>query len=245
MIQALIIEDEKTTAKQLQKMLERNNIQIVETLHSVKQAQLWMQNNTIPDLIFSDIQLGDGVSFEIFEDLELESFIIFTTAFNEYTLQAFKLNAIDYLLKPIKEEELQQAIAKYKRLQPQTKIQLENLFKNFIQEEKTYKTRFLNPLGTQNFYINTSEINCFYSENKITYAQTEKNLPIEETLEELEQNPNPKDFFRVSRQYIIQNNAIEKIAQFENSRLKIKVKNHPEPIIVSRERVKEFNQWLA
>lgn len=247
----LIIEDEKPSARYLQRLLEKLNVNVNEMLHSVEEAVNWFQNNPHPDLIFLDIQLSDGLSFEIFDAVEVNSAIIFTTAFDEYALQAFKLNSIDYLLKPIDEEELQAAVKKYKFLKPVTQnvqFNFEDIKKLLVNPvEREYKKRFTTKIGQHIKMISAGEIECFYSENKGTYAHTVdgRNYLLETTLEQLEQELSPETFFRISRKYYININSIKDIISYTNSRLQLKLNSYKEQeVIVARERVRDFKLWL-
>ncbi len=247
----LIIEDEKPSARRLQRMLEKQDVNANKMLHSVEESVEWFQNNPHPDLIFLDIQLSDGLSFEIFDVVDVKSAIIFTTAFDEYALQAFKLNSIDYLLKPIDEEELATAVTKYKKLKPQeTNVQLnfediKKLLTNPLERE--YKKRFTTKIGQHIKMISVDEIECFYSENKGTYAHTVegRDYLLDTTLEQLEEELSPKTFFRISRKYYININAIKDIISYTNSRLQLKLNSYKDhEVIVARERVKDFKTWL-
>lgn len=247
----LIIEDEKPSARYLQRMLEKQHVSVSTMLHSVEAAVDWFQNNPHPDLIFLDIQLSDGLSFEIFDAVEVNSAIIFTTAFDEYALQAFKLNSIDYLLKPIDEEELQAAVKKYKSLKPQTQnvqFNFEDIKKLLINPvEREYKKRFTTRIGQHIKMIPVDEIECFYSENKGTYAHTVdgRDYLLETTLEQLEEELSPENFFRISRKFYVNINSIKDIISYTNSRLQLKLYNFKEQeVIVARERVKDFKLWL-
>ena len=250
-MKVLIIEDEKPSARRLQRMLEKVGLNVNQMLHSVEESIHWFENNEHPDLIFLDIQLSDGLSFEIFDSIEIKSSIIFTTAFDEYALQAFKLNSIDYLLKPIDEEELQVAVDKYKELKPQaSNVQLnfddiKKLLGNPIERE--YKKRFTTKIGQHLKMISVDEIECFYSENKGTYAHTTNGRAylLDTTLEHLEQELSPKLFFRISRKFYININAIKDIISYTNSRLQLKLNSYSDQeVIVARERVKDFKLWL-
>jgi len=247
----LIIEDEKPSARRLQRMLERLDVGVNEMLYSVEEAVEWFQNNEHPDLIFLDIQLSDGLSFEIFDEVDVKSAIIFTTAFDEYALQAFKLNSVDYLLKPIDEDELKTAVDKYRELKPEAKnVQLnfddiKKLLGNPIERE--YKKRFTTKIGQHIKMISVDDIECFYSENKATYAHTVsgRNYLLDTTLEQLEEELSPKIFFRISRKFYININAIVDIISYTNSRLQLKLNSYKEQdVIVARERVKDFKFWL-
>jgi len=247
----LIIEDEKPAARRLARLLTALNVSVSTMLHSVEEAVEWFQNNEHPDLIFLDIQLSDGLSFEIFDLVEVNSAIIFTTAYDEYALQAFKLNSIDYLLKPIDDEELESAVRKYQNLKPnheQISLDFEDIKKLLVNPlEREYKKRFTIRLGQHLKIINADEIECFYSENKGTYAATAegRNYLLDTTLENLENELSPQIFFRVSRKYYININHIKDIVSYTNSRLIIKLNRYNEQeIIVSRERVRDFKLWL-
>ncbi|NNK74428.1 MAG: response regulator transcription factor [Maribacter sp.] len=247
----IIIEDEKPAARRLNRLLADLNVEVSTMLHSVEESLAWFQNNEHPDLIFLDIQLSDGLSFEIFDVVDVQSAIIFTTAFDEYALQAFKLNSIDYLLKPIDDEELENAVNKYRTLKPSSQklsLDFEDVKKLLVNPlERDYKKRFTTRVGQHLKIINTSEVECFYSENKGTYAATSegRNYLLDTTLENLEAELEPKIFFRVSRKFYVNINHIQDIISYTNSRLKIKLNRYIEQeIIVSRERVRDFKLWL-
>ncbi|MBT8297230.1 MAG: LytTR family DNA-binding domain-containing protein [Maribacter sp.] len=247
----IIIEDEKPAARRLNRLLADLNVEVSTMLHSVEESLVWFQNNEHPDLIFLDIQLSDGLSFEIFDVVDVQSAIIFTTAFDEYALQAFKLNSIDYLLKPIDDEELENAVNKYRTLKPSSQklsLDFEDVKKLLVNPlERDYKKRFTTRVGQHLKIINTSEVECFYSENKGTYAATSegRNYLLDTTLENLEAELEPKIFFRVSRKFYVNINHIQDIISYTNSRLKIKLNRYIEQeIIVSRERVRDFKLWL-
>jgi len=248
----IIIEDEKPSARRLQRMLDKMGVEVNTVLHAVNESIAWLLENPHPDLIFLDIQLNDGLSFEIFEEVKLDSAIIFTTAYDEYALRAFKLNSVDYLLKPIDQEELEQAFEKFK--QKYEKHKAANLplteLKNILskQQEKIYKKRFVTKVGQHLKMFPVEDISCFYSENKGTYLQTfaGRNYLIDQTIEGLEEELDPDYFYRISRKYVIRINAIEDMVSYTNSRVQLKLKNFKEhEVIVSRERVKDFKEWLA
>jgi DNA-binding LytR/AlgR family response regulator len=248
---ALIIEDEKPSARYLQRMLEKQDVNVNQMLHSVEEAIEWFNKNPHPDLIFLDIQLSDGLSFEIFDTVEINSAIIFTTAFDEYALQAFKLNSIDYLLKPIDEDELRVAVKKYRNFKPKTdglQFNFEDIKKLLVNPvEREYKKRFTTKIGQHIKMISADEIECFYSENKGTYAHTEegRDYLLETTLEQLETELSPETFFRVSRKFYVNINAIKDIISYTNSRLQLKLNSYKDQeVIVARERVKDFKLWL-
>ncbi len=247
----IIIEDEKPSARRLQRMLTSINFEAQTMLHSVEESIEWFQNNAHPDLIFLDIQLSDGLSFEIFETIDIKSAVIFTTAYDEYALQAFKLNSIDYLLKPIDEDDLKKAVKKFNDRSPQqNKVTLDfNDIKQLLVNpiEREYKKRFSVKVGQHIKLINIEDIECFYSENKGTYAFTNegRNYLLDTTLEQLENELEPHTFFRISRKFYVNINAIKDIISYTNSRLQIKLKTYNEQeVIVARERVKDFKNWL-
>ncbi len=251
----IIIEDEKPAARLLQRKLEKLNVEVGVMLHSVEESIDWFSKNEHPDLIFLDIQLSDGLSFEIFEKVSIKSAVIFTTAYDEYALRAFKLNSIDYLLKPIDEDDLEAAVTKFKSLLPKQELQTQNLTIDFEQIkrmltnpfEKTFKKRFTVKIGQHLKVISIEDIECFFSENKGTYLHTfdNRNYLIDSTLELLEKELDPSDFFRISRKFIIALKAIKEIVVYSNSRLKVILPSYKEEeVIVSREKVSDFKTWI-
>lgn len=250
-MRTVIIEDEKPAARLLSRKLEKVGIEAEVMLHSVAEAIDWFSSNEHPDLIFLDIQLSDGLSFEIFENVKIDSAVIFTTAYDEYALKAFKLNSIDYLLKPIDEYDLEVAVSKFKsRLAPQSPVQIDfNQIRSLLSNpfEKTFKKRFSVKVGHQIKVIPVEEVECFYSENKGTYLHTLDNRDylIESTLEVLEQELDPASFFRVSRKFIIPMNSVREITLYSNSRLKVLLPTYrDDEVIVAREKVQSFKNWL-
>ena len=248
----IIIEDEKPSARRLNRMLSNLDIETQTMLHSVEESIEWFQNNEHPDLIFLDIQLSDGLSFEIFETVEVKSAIIFTTAYDEYALQAFKLNSIDYLLKPIDEDDLAKAVSKFKDRNPNNKqsvtLDFNDIKKLLVNPiEREYKKRFSVKIGQHLKLVNIDEIECFYSENKGTYLYTsdKRNYLLDLTLEQLENELEPHTFFRINRKFFVNINAIKDMVSYTNSRLQIKLNTYNEQdVIVARERVKDFKTWL-
>lgn len=247
----IIIEDEKPAARRLSRMLEELGVQASHMLHSVEESIEWFQNNEHPDLIFLDIQLSDGLSFEIFEHVTISSAIIFTTAYDEYALKAFKLNSIDYLLKPLDEDELKTAVEKYNNQQTQqsdVQFNFEDIRKLLVHPiDRKYKKRFTIKVGQHLKIISSDDIECFYSENKATYLHinTNRNYLLDGALEQVQTELDPEKFFRVNRTFIVQVNAIKDIIAYSNSRLKIILNSYSETeIIVSRERVKQFKEFI-
>jgi len=251
MLQVIIIEDEKPAARRLDRMLQKNAIISITMLHSVAESINWLQNNPSPDLIFLDIQLSDGLSFEIFDSVEVDAAIIFTTAYDEYALKAFKLNSIDYLLKPIDNDELSEAITKYRKIHsetPKSSFDITKIKELLNEEKQVYKERFTIQVGQHLKIIQVNDIECFYSEDKATYAfmKNGKTHLFEGSLETLLPQLNPKLFYRVNRQIIINLHAIKDIISYTNSRLQLKLNTYSQQeIIVSREKVKDFKNWLA
>ncbi len=255
-MKTIIIEDEKPAARLLQRKLEKLNVRVEVMLHSVQEAIDWFSNNEHPDLIFLDIQLSDGLSFEIFEKVEIKSAVIFTTAYDEYALRAFKLNSIDYLLKPIDEVELEVSISKFNAHFQKSKEgiftsqidfeKIKKMFQNSLEQE--FKKRFTVKIGQHLKVISNDEIECFFSENKGTYIHTfdNRNYLIESTLEVLEQELDSKDFYRISRKFIIPMKAIKEIVVYSNSRLRVILPTFKdEEVIVSREKVSDFKNWIG
>lgn len=251
-MKVLIIEDEVMAAERLEGLILHAfpGTEICARLESVSKAVAWFRENKAPDLAFFDIQLADGLSFEIFEKTRVHCPVIFTTAYDEYALKAFKVNSIDYLLKPIDEEELSTAIDKFRMLQAGQDApapaapDMGQVLKLLTRQ---YKSRFLVKVGEHIKSIPVEEIICFYSMAKAAYIQTIENrhYVMDHSLEQIEELVDPAMFFRVNRKFIIAINAIADIISFTNSRLKIRL-SHPseEEIIVAREKVKEFKAWL-
>ena len=248
----LIIEDEKPAARLLQRKIEKLGYIIAVLLHSVEESLEWFQSNPHPDLIFLDIQLSDGLSFEIFEKIDIKSAVIFTTAYDEYALRAFKLNSIDYLLKPIDQEELASAISKFKNQFQNNGISsldfeaIKRMLVNPVQKE--FRKRFSVKIGQQLKVIDVTEIECLYSENKGTYIHTVDNRDylIDASLEVVESELDPTHFYRVSRKFIVSMQSIKAIQVYSNSRLKISLPTYTsEEVIVARERVSDFKAWLG
>lgn len=248
LVHAIIIEDEKPAARRLQRLLEGLGVSVTAVLHAVEEAKDWFSHHPHPELIFLDIQLGDGLSFEIFEAHEVKSAIIFTTAYDEYTLKAFKLNSIDYLLKPVVLTELKAAVEKF--LKHRNTFDLSRL-KIWLEENewkrKPYKHRFAVKLGTQLRLFTTDGIDCFFSKNKGTYLHTDENRSylLDTSLEKLESTLDPRIFFRINRQFIIHIEAITGMTKYTSTRLKIKLRNYnDQPLVVSRKKVSAFMNWL-
>lgn len=251
----LIVEDEKLAIEHLEILLHRydSSIEIIGKAASITAATAWFEQNSAPDLAFFDIQLTDGLSFEIVEKIEVPCPIIFATAFDEYTLKAFKVNSIDYLLKPYDLEDVSKAIEKYKKLKSSFEA-TQNSQTDAIQLalqmlNKSYKTRFLIKSGARMTSIQAADIAFLFHENKLVWAKTQdgKKHVIDYTLDQLEQLLDPKQFFRINRKYIIAYEGIQQVTNFTNSRLKVRLLQQgkeEDDVVVSRERVSAFKAWL-
>lgn len=248
-MRVIIIEDEIFAYEKLVLLLGRadTSIEVVGHANSVAEAEHLIRQEQKIDLAFFDIQLSDGISFSIFDRLEIKFPVIFTTAYENYAIRAFKHHSIDYLLKPIRQADLNNALEKYNQLwRPSAK---DNAVIKNIQKggEIDYKTRFTINVGAHIKMLKTDDISCFYSYDKGTFVKTldDRNYLINYSLEELMLKLNPMHFFRVSRKFIVHINHIKDMISYTNSRLKIILKtHHDEDIIVSREKVKAFRKWL-
>ena len=246
----LIIEDEPIAAQRLQMMLKQYDasIEVLGCLESIEDSVNWMQENPPPDLLLLDIQLSDGFSFEIFKKIDYKKPVIFTTAYNEYALEAFRYLSIDYLLKPVNFQTLQNALNKYKLITSQQQIDYNEIFKALKKiPSEQYKDRFLARIGQRLIFVKTNDIAYFRAEDKIVYLVDKKvnKLPVDFTLEKLETLLDPRIFFRLNRKIIISIDSIAQIKPYSNSRLVLHLKDgqKSEEMIVSRERVPEFRQW--
>lgn len=245
----VIIEDERPAARSLQRKLDTLGYSNTILLHSVEHAKKWFVEHPEPALLFLDIQLSDGLSFEILEDLQLTCPVIFTTAYDEFALKAFKVNSIDYLLKPIEQSELAKALTKYENNYKKQSpiVDVEQLRALLHPTANNYKSRFSIKIGQQIKLLSTDEIECFFSENKATYVfcKDGNQYLMDYTLDQLENLLDPKAFFRISRGYIVHVKAIKSISMHSNSRLKLYFNRYANPeVIVSRERVNEFKAWI-
>lgn len=249
MSKIIIVEDEKPASSRLERLLIELDYSVNQKLHSVEEAVEWFQKHDQVDLIFLDIQLSDGLSFEIFEQVTIEADLIFTTAYDEYALKAFKLNIIDYLLKPIDNEELKVTLKKFEKRKSSRSINADLLKSLLIQphENTSYKTRFSVKVGDRLKTYSTDEILCFESSDKATSLVTleGKSYVIDESLNQLEPKLSPKDFFRINRSHIIHYKSIQDMVSYSSSRIKINLKGLDKATIVSRERVKDFKTWIG
>jgi len=252
----LIIEDENLAAQRLSKLIKEIDpaIAIKGVTDSIEASVEWLQSNPAPDLILMDIELADGQSFEIFTRVEVKSPVIFTTAYDEFALKAFKVNSIDYLLKPVKNEDLKNAFSKLKSLKGESvkddginniRHLLEGLYQ---QTSEQFRTRFLAKSGQRFVPIEAHEVAYFYSEDKMVFLKTKtsQRYLLDFNLEELEKELDPKDFFRANRQYILSNKSIQDIHSWFNGKLKVKViPETSDEVIISRDKAADFRTWMG
>lgn len=245
----VIIEDEQLSANHLERMISKYDptIRVVAKLESVEQATRYFIENPAPDLIFLDIHLEDNLSFVIFEKVKVNTPIIFTTAFDEYAIQAFKLRSIDYLLKPIIQQELNAALEKYKEWNKPASIDITDIYQSLQKEKIRFKERFSIQVGNKIRTIQVNEIAYFYSNDNINFMMLpdKTSYPIDQSLDQLMVQLNPHDFFRISRQYIISLNSIRNVTVYPKRRLRVDL--HPatdKEIYVSVDRVTSFKEWL-
>ncbi len=255
MIRAVIIEDEGLIAQELESKIAAvaDEIKIVQVLPSLKTAKKWFLLNAEPDLLFMDIQLGDGVSFEIFEHFELSCPAIFTTAYDEYAIRAFKVNGIDYLLKPIDNDELKNAIEKYRRKKQEaapSPTNMQDLLKAFQQPfagGQVYKEKFIVSVRNNWVPVNTKDIACFMRDN-LDYLFTfngDRYMLDWNTLDEVEELLDPKVFYRANRQFIVNIDAIQQVKPHENQKLTLLMKSPAKTEVdVSREKAPAFKKWF-
>ncbi|MGE0589762.1 MAG: LytR/AlgR family response regulator transcription factor [Cyclobacteriaceae bacterium] len=250
-MKVLIVEDEPHAAARLRELVTKvaPDGNVIGSLDSVKSAVSWFQSNPMPDLVLMDIQLADGLSFEIFDQSKITAPVIFTTAYDEYALKAFKVNSIDYLLKPIDEDDFRNAMKKFEILRtPVDSQQLLERIGNAVQMfSKNYKERFVTKVGEHLRFINTSDILFFYSADKVTFGRTTdgRSHILDFTLDQVEGLVSPDHYFRINRKYIIRVEAINDMISHVNSRLKLVLKTSDDnDIIVARERLSDFKSWI-
>jgi DNA-binding LytR/AlgR family response regulator len=251
-MKVLIIEDEPQAAQRLEALMKTlvPGVHILDKIDSIKRAVAWVASHPKPDLIFMDIQLADGISFLIFEQCQIQSPVIFVTAYDAYALKAFKVNSIDYILKPVDQDELSAALKKFELLSGsdvRTKTALENIDQAVQMLTKKFKTRFMIKVGEHLRTIEANTILYFFSQDKATFCYTTDNrqLILDYTLDQLEEMVDPTIFFRINRKFLVATQAIQDIISYTNSRLRLVVKGSTDnDIIVARERVQEFKEWL-
>jgi two-component system, LytTR family, response regulator LytT len=250
MMNIVIIEDEKFAAEKLADMLLEIDpkISILAKLGSITESVKWFMQNSA-DLIFLDIQLSDGISFSIFEQVTVNTPIIFTTAYDQYAIKAFQLNSISYLLKPIRKKDLEESLQKYQSLKSAFSIDFEMLLANIQGKEPDCKKRFLIQIGEKIRKIEVSETAYFYVLHKGIYLQTfeGKSYPVEFTLDKLETLLNPEQFFRINRKFLVNMDSISKMVAYSRGRVKLELKPKPDEdfdTIVSIDRSSDFKMWL-
>lgn len=252
-MKVLLIEDEPQAAQRLEKLVKAivPAVVILAKIDTVKNAVEWLKSNLAPDLILMDIQLADGISFSIFDQCEVKSPVIFTTAYDEYALKAFKVNSIDYILKPVDEAELRTAIQKFQKLAgsknsaPDKMLESIGLAVQMLM--KKYKERFVIKVGEHLKSVEVADILFFFSLEKTTFAQTRDGRKhiLDFTIEQLDGLINPNRFFRINRKYLVAADSIQDMISYTNSRLKLVLKTSDDSdVIVARERVQEFKDWL-
>lgn len=250
----LIIEDEPFAQTELLRLLDKTGCEfrVAGILDSVEDSVEWLKSNVEPDLIFLDIQLSDGISFEIFRHVKIKAPVIFTTAFDEYAIQAFRLNSIDYLLKPIELYALKAALDKLEEMKKNwsaSPVLDEKILKDLLNLQKQeYKTRLVARLGEQIKSIRVEDVAYFYAEDNLVFVRCLNNerYILEHTLEQLERDLDPNEFFRLTRGYLARINAIKKVSKYFNSRLLIVLEPPTEEqVLVSRVRVPDFMEWMG
>jgi DNA-binding LytR/AlgR family response regulator len=250
-MRTIIIEDEEYAARRLENLIREcdPSIEIVAKLQSVKESVAWFKSNVHPDLIFLDIQLEDDLSFAIFEQVKVQSKIIFTTAYDEYAIKAFKLKSIDYLLKPINKEELCQAILKYKQWDTEKNVYVDpvELRKLLLPNQPAYRDRFLVTVGEKLKSIHVDDIAYFFSTSGITFVvmNSKSQYSVDMSLDTIKEQLNPEFFFRINRQYFVRLSAIANVIIYPKSRLKVVLNpSTDETIFVSLEKVPDFKRWM-
>lgn len=248
-MQVLIIEDESRAANQLQSALKTGGFeyQLLEIIDTVEDAVKWFQTHPVPDLVFMDIQLADGLSFEIFQEVNVEAPIVFTTAFDQYAIKAFKVNSIDYLLKPIQQDELNTALNKFFKINKPTVV-APAILKQLLSSMQVMNQRegILVKDGSGFVQIKTVDLIYVYSQESITFGVTiNKRYIIDETIDELFSSLDPNQFYRINRGQIISKDSIQKIDAYFNHRVKLSML-HPrdQDFIVSRQKTSDFKEWM-
>ncbi len=250
----LIVEDEDLAVKKLQKTLAAvdQSAMVVGVAESIRSTVDWLKSNPAPDLILMDIELADGQSFEIFNLFEVQSPVIFTTSYDEYALKAFKVNSVDYLLKPIQKDELEAALNKLQKLRGVEKqeLNLDNLIKELQQklQPKEFRKRFLVKNGQKLVSIEVNDIAYFFSDGRLNFFKTKDNkkFVVDYTMDELDEMLNPEEFFRISRSFYVSIESIDKIDDYFGNRLILQL--HPsvdKEALVSREKVSDFKKWMG
>jgi len=254
-LKVIIIEDEIPAQRLLKETLQEIDIdtEVLTCLNSIEAAVMWFQNNQHPEIVLLDIQLSDGLSFEIFNKVKIESMIIFTTAYDEYAMQAFKVNSLDYLLKPIEKDDLNAAFEKHQQYNKQfiqeknSSIDFSELASLIKNEKSEYRKRFLIQSNESFFHISVEQIAFFYSTQGITFAVTfeKREYPLNFSLESLKEQLNREYFFKINRQIIINIDAIKRVHSYFNGKLKLETQpSHSEDIVIGKDKAAAFKRWL-
>lgn len=247
----LIIEDELPAARRIEQLIrqQRPQVEILAVIDSISEAVKWFAQNPAPELILMDIHLADGLSFDIFQSIKIQSMVIFTTAYDQYAIRAFKVNSIDYLLKPIDALELKNALDKYDQVRGNTPNFDYSVLNGMLDtlKNRNYRERFLVKFGNAFTYIQAQEMRFCYAEDSLVFTRLAdgKKYSLDHTLEQLEQLLNPTHFFRINRKILLHIDAVDKIHPYFNNRLKLELQPSPGfEIVVSRERVQDFKNWI-
>lgn len=250
-MKVIIIEDEKPAAEKLLKAIQKSGIaiEVLAVLNSVKASVDWLQQNTMPELLFMDIELGDGLSFKIFDKVSITSPVIFCTAFDEYWQEAFEHNSIDYLLKPVKQDKLETALGKYDKLKQHFTASFQQL-QQWQQQPagNGYKKRFLVKRGVDYISVKTEDIAYFYAAHKLVCMVDHRNQKfiLDQSLADIEKQLDPSQFYRVNRKYLVNLNAIKKIKSYPKSKLQLEIEpSVSEEVVISQENVAAFKQWMG
>lgn len=250
-MKVIIIEDEKPAAEKLRKAIQKadTSIEIVTLLNSVQASVSWLQQQPLPELIFMDIELSDGLSFKIFEKTTITCPVIFTTAYDEYWQEAFEHNSIDYLLKPVKQDKLEAALKKYDVLKKYFAANFQQLLRSQEKEQpKGHKKRFLVKRGTDYISIKTENIAYFYAAHKLVCLvdNSGQKFILDQSLADIEKLLDPAQFYRVNRKYLIHLNAIKKIKTWPKSKLQLEIEpSVSEDIVISQENTAAFKEWMG
>jgi DNA-binding LytR/AlgR family response regulator len=250
----LIVEDEELAVEKLKKtvMAVEKNAQITGVTNSITSTVDWLRNNPAPDLVLMDVELSDGQSFEIFSQVEVTTPVVFTTSYDEYAIKAFKVNSIDYLLKPVEEEDLKQALDKYRKMTATISplpIDVTNLVRELQKQLHTgYRTRFLVKQGQRLVSLDVNNIAYFFAEGRLSYAVTwdKHKYVVDFTMEELEAMLDPQQFFRANRAHLIHIKSVNQIHNYFNGKLKLELKPAgPDDVVISREKANDFKVWMG
>jgi DNA-binding LytR/AlgR family response regulator len=250
MKKVLIIEDERLAAEKLERMVAKLKPEwtLLGPIETVTHATKWLSSNPAPDLILMDIQLADGISFEIFDQIEVSSLVIFTTAYDEYAIRAFKVNSIDYLLKPIDPDALEAALKKYERLSNVHSIDKMKIETVRQQISQTHKSRFLVKVGSNMLSVLTRDVELFFISERSVFIRTfqGKTYDVDYSLDQLQQLLDPDQFFRINRNYLVNIDAVTKLVSYSSSRIKIDLQPEfkSDELIVARDKVSEFKKWM-